>query len=203
MRIDNIKYNFSKNIKFLRESKNMTQQKLADELNYSDKSISKWENGDVIPDVTTLSMIADYFLIKIDELISQEIHITYHKKTRHLMIVLGSFFGELFFASLLFFIFHTIYSIERSWLIYLYALPMYFAILITLSCIFFNYKVTLIAISLCSFSVILALYFTFLINNLWFLFIINITLQIVYIFIGIIITMYKKSNRYLHTIMGK
>ena len=56
-----IKQNFSKNLSVLRKSRNMTQAELAEKLNYSDKSISKWERGDVLPDITTFKMIADFF----------------------------------------------------------------------------------------------------------------------------------------------
>ena len=39
----------SKNLTMLRKEKGLTQAELAEKLNYSDKAISRWENGDTLP----------------------------------------------------------------------------------------------------------------------------------------------------------
>lgn len=57
-------------IKILREQNNMTQNHLAKELNVSDKTISKWENGRGYPDITMLESIAAVFRITVTELLS-------------------------------------------------------------------------------------------------------------------------------------
>ena len=38
------------NLVKLRKEKKMTQLELAEKLNYSDKAVSRWENGEVVPD---------------------------------------------------------------------------------------------------------------------------------------------------------
>ena len=53
-----IKQNFARNLLAYRKARGLTQSQLAEKLNYSDKSISKWERGDVLPDIVTISMIA-------------------------------------------------------------------------------------------------------------------------------------------------
>lgn len=45
-------------IKALREQKNCTQQQLADQLHLSAKTISKWETGKGLPDITLLEPLA-------------------------------------------------------------------------------------------------------------------------------------------------
>lgn len=57
----------------LRKDKNITQKQLADKLNISDRTISKWERGGGIPDVSLLSDIADFFDITIETLLNGEI----------------------------------------------------------------------------------------------------------------------------------
>ena len=61
-------YKFGNYICKLREDKNLTQGELADKLDVSDKSISKWENGKNMPDITVLPMVARIFGISMDEL---------------------------------------------------------------------------------------------------------------------------------------
>ena len=46
-------------IKRLREGKKMTQQQLAEELNVSDKTVSKWETGRGYPDISLVEQLVD------------------------------------------------------------------------------------------------------------------------------------------------
>ena len=57
-------------IKELREKYHLTQLELADKLNVSDKTVSKWETGKGYPDISLLEPIAQVFGISITELIS-------------------------------------------------------------------------------------------------------------------------------------
>lgn len=51
-------YNFSTNLRRLRLKQNLTQEQLAEMLNYSKKSISKWESGHALPPSAILLDIA-------------------------------------------------------------------------------------------------------------------------------------------------
>ena len=53
-----------------RKRSGFTQAGLAEKLGYSDKSISKWERGDGIPDVFCLKRMADLFGVTVDYLLS-------------------------------------------------------------------------------------------------------------------------------------
>lgn len=57
-------------IKRLRESKSLTQIELANKLNVSDKTISKWETGRGYPDVSLLSDLANALGVSLIELMS-------------------------------------------------------------------------------------------------------------------------------------
>jgi transcriptional regulator with XRE-family HTH domain len=62
----------AENIKNLRNSKNVTQEELADYLNISFQSVSKWERGENIPDIQTVAALANYFDVRTDELLGME-----------------------------------------------------------------------------------------------------------------------------------
>ncbi|QHQ63157.1 helix-turn-helix domain-containing protein [Anaerocolumna sedimenticola] len=53
----------------LRKEKGIGQQALADVLGVSYQSVSKWETGITMPDITLLPVIAEYFNISVDELL--------------------------------------------------------------------------------------------------------------------------------------
>ena len=49
----------------------MTQSELADEFGYSDKAISKWENGDTLPDIETLYKLCQFYNVSLDFLVDE------------------------------------------------------------------------------------------------------------------------------------
>lgn len=53
----------------LRKYKGITQSELADFLGVSFQSVSKWENGITMPDISLLPMIAEYFQVSVDEIL--------------------------------------------------------------------------------------------------------------------------------------
>ena len=55
-------------IRTLRKSKNLSQEVLAQYLSVSFQAVSKWENGDTMPDVTLIPAIASFFEVSTDEL---------------------------------------------------------------------------------------------------------------------------------------
>lgn len=59
-------------IKRLREEKKITQQQLADKMNVSDKTISKWETGRGIPDISLIEPLAEALGISVIELFAGE-----------------------------------------------------------------------------------------------------------------------------------
>ena len=59
-------------IRQLREKKKMTQTQLAQRLSVSDKTVSKWETGRGLPDITLLEPLAGALGVSLPELLSGE-----------------------------------------------------------------------------------------------------------------------------------
>lgn len=55
-------------IRSLRKRKNISQEVLAQYLGISFQAVSKWENGDTMPDVTLIPALASFFEVSTDEL---------------------------------------------------------------------------------------------------------------------------------------
>lgn len=62
--------NIGQFIQELRKAKNMTQKDLAEMIGVSDKTISKWENGNSIPDTSILLSLCQALDISVNELVS-------------------------------------------------------------------------------------------------------------------------------------
>lgn len=62
---------FCNNLKYLRKSRSLTQQELADVLGISRQGYAKYENNLGEPDISTLIKLADYFDVTVDSLIGR------------------------------------------------------------------------------------------------------------------------------------
>ena len=56
-------------LKTLRREKNMTQEQLAEQLGVSSRTVSRWETGSNIPDISLLAELAEFYDVSIPELI--------------------------------------------------------------------------------------------------------------------------------------
>ena len=68
--MDQIK--IGKFIAALRKEKGLTQEQLGEKLGVTNKTVSRWENGNYMPDVEMLSLLSKEFGVSINELISGE-----------------------------------------------------------------------------------------------------------------------------------
>ena len=70
MRPEELKLITASNIINLRTNAGLTQAELGAKLNYSDKTISKWERAEAIPDAYVLKQIGEIFGVTVDNLLS-------------------------------------------------------------------------------------------------------------------------------------
>ena len=66
--------NFAENFKRLRKEKGITQEKVAEVLEVSGQSVSRWELGICYPDLEMLPSIANYFDVTVDSLLSNDVN---------------------------------------------------------------------------------------------------------------------------------
>lgn len=83
MELAELKLISASNIIRLRTEAGMTQAELGNKLNYSDKTISKWERGEAIPDAYVLTQLAEIFSVTVDYLLSSHDNWEKHKKVEH------------------------------------------------------------------------------------------------------------------------
>lgn len=70
--MEDLKQIVAENITRLRTAANLTQAELGSMVNYSDKSISKWERAEGAPDIYVLKRLADFYDVSVDALLSGE-----------------------------------------------------------------------------------------------------------------------------------
>ena len=177
----------AKNIVYLRTHAGMTQAELAQRLNYSVKSVSKWERGDGLPDVSVLAEMGKIFDVTVDWLITE--HAKPHPPrgitgmTRnHQLITLISLLGVLYSALMVFIVLWSLGQAE--WFVFLAALPASAVVYLVLNSVWGNRKNNVYIISALLWASILVTYMGLLLyggRNLWLLFLLGVPGQLVVI----------------------
>ncbi len=169
-----IKNVVAKNIATLRQMNNMTQTELGEKLNYSDKTISKWERGESTPDISVLVEIAGLFGVTLDSLVrsdnmktavneckSEEV-----KYNRRVIAYISESVG--FMVAILAFIITTLIMQRMSfqWLYFVYALPVSLIVKLVFNSIWFNPRRNYVIVSMLMWSILAAIHITFLYFNI-------------------------------------
>ena len=61
--------NFSKNLRLLRKSKNLTQKELGEKIGFSNRAVGDWELGVSEPNIETIKTLKEFFEISYEDLI--------------------------------------------------------------------------------------------------------------------------------------
>ena len=165
-----IKKNVAKNITELRILNNMTQLELAEKLNYSDKTISKWERAESTPDVSVLVEIADLFGVTLDYLVraknAEESTLKTKNENKKYNLRAISYIAESvgWIVALLAFIITSLILKETTfqWLYFVYALPVVIIVKLVLNSIWFNPRHNYLIVSALVWSILAAIHITFL-----------------------------------------
>jgi len=185
MNEENLKRIVAHNLSRYRKARNLTQIQLAEQLNYSDKSISKWERAEGLPDLVVLTTIAELFGISLNDLVTERKRLAKPKHRISRLLRAMIMFTSVWFLATVAFVLMGIFFAEeeRAYLAFIVAIPVSFAVLAILS-LFWGRKIhTFITVSICGWTIPLALLLVIQYEKLWLLFLIVIPLQIIAILI--------------------
>ncbi len=170
------------NISSLRKFNNMTQSDLAEKLNYSDNTISRWERGEIIPSVETLQKISEIFNVPVDSLLRDNVIYDVkqnvkssnikHIATMLLCVSLVWFMGIItFFYAETFF--HT-----NLWTLFVWCVPASCLIVLLFTKKLNNLILTYIFITILIWTLIVSIYLQFLEYNMYLIFLVGIPAQL-------------------------
>lgn len=191
--MENLNAIVANNLSELRKKSGLTQQQLAKQFNYSDKTISKWELGYAIPSVDVLKDLATFYGVNIDYLVNKhETTADIEKKNIKekddkkilILLLLNSVF--LLIATVIFV--WTCLDSDSSpyWQIFIWGTSACF-----LLSSFFIWRIWksnvipwLVITSLFTWTIITAFYCTFLDDNIWYIYFVGIPVELCLIIIS-------------------
>ena len=184
--MEEVKLAIASNIIRQRTKANMTQAELGEKLNYSDKTISKWERAESVPDVLVLKRIAEIFNVSVDDLLNAhdqwdapqgKSQSDASRRYSPAAIIMVSIAGIWTIATLIFIIFWVLGAIH--WSIFVYAVPVSLITLLVLNSIWNHGRYNLLIVSILVFSLIAIIYIALIQYRPWQLFLIAIPAQTV------------------------
>ena len=168
----------AKNIAQYRKAHHDTQLDLATKLNYSDKSVSKWERGESLPDVYILSQIAELYGVSVSALIGEIQPPKESKPHYHMFILLLSLALTMAVATLLFSMFMICKVDYPAWMFFVYALPVCSIICIVFTSLWWGILGQGVSVSALIWTLGLRLYLSFELENVSLIFLVCAALQV-------------------------
>ena len=170
--VDDLKVITASNIINLRTAKGMTQAELGELLNYSDKSVSKWERAEAVPDAYVLKNMSEIFGVSVDYLLnshdSWERPESFKKEERNFhsnVITILVIFG---IWTLAFLIYIIGWLLEANWwLLFVYAVPVSLITFLVLNSVWEQGKNNRHIIYALVASIFITVYITFRSYNPW------------------------------------
>lgn len=177
---EKLRENFAHNLGVFRKQSGMTQLELAEKLNYSDKSVSKWERGDGLPDLFVVTEIADLFGVTVNDMISEkEAHkpLLFRNKVITTILSVGIVW---LVATVIFFFFRIItQNVFKEWLIFIYALPISAVVLVVFTSVWWGKLSRFLAISALIWTIPISLYLTLIsVPEMYIIFVVAAVVQV-------------------------
>lgn len=205
---NNIEINqkIAKKLIYYRKAAGLTQAELAEKINYSDKSVSKWESGNGVPDVYTLMQLAQLYGVSINAFVDDEIPTQQRKQTRglHILIMLLSSGIVWLVASWLFVSFRLLKPGHAWWLAFIYAIVANAIVLLVYASIWRHRILNFICVTVLIWTTLLSIYLSvrilaggqgMVLDGLWCVFLLGIPLQVLEVLWVFFRTLLRKQKR--------
>ncbi len=204
---EDVKIKIANNLTALRKSKGLTQSDVAKALNYSDKSISKWEHADSLPDIAILSSLCEMYGVTLDYLVhenaEEQLKLAEEQKKASLnkaniITIILLAVAVVYLIATTAFVYTYILQNNKPpfWQAFIWGLPASSLVLLQINKRYIKNKaMAIVCSSLLIWTFILSVYLQFLQYNLWLIFIIGIPLQVIIILGSQLKTSRKTQNQ--------
>lgn len=182
--MNNVKETVAKNLTKLRQQKNLTQSEVAQILNYTDKSVSKWEHAETTPPIDILKQLADLYEVSLDYLVGDyndnfyDSKYTGKKNTTNKIIITILATSLVWLISTILYVYGMVFLQESYWVLFVTAIPFSVIVLFVFNGIWGKREFIFILASILVWSILASIYLSFLEYNIWSVFILGVPMQI-------------------------
>ena len=177
-----IKEIIAKNIINLRKKNNLTQNELAEKLNYSDNAISRWERAEVTPNIETLIQISEVFNVPLNSLLEENVVKAVSDRDKKEIInklaVTLLFVSLVWFIAVIGYIYGNLIFGLNLWTIFAWSIPASCLVMYPFNSYWGKYIYKFIILSVFIWTLLACIYLQFLTYNIWLIFFIGLPIQL-------------------------
>lgn len=172
----------SSNLTKLRKQKKLTQLELANKFNFSDKTISKWESGESLPNIDVLCKLAEFYDVTLNDLVDPAFEVESKDKKdegfSNKIAIASLAVSIIWFVVTIIFVYVKILTGYSIWTLFVWAVPFSAILSLIFNAIWGTRKAKFILLSVFLWTLLIALYLQTIVYNIWPIFILGVPSQI-------------------------
>ena len=169
----------------LRKSNGLTQVELGEKINYSDKTVSKWEKGDSCPNIEAICRIANFYGITVDELLTEDVNTggqmaeVKQRKYSKLIISLLAIIAVWTIATMAFVSFSLMHN-SVPWILFVAATPVTALVVLVFNSMWGNSRYNYLIVSILLWTTLTTIFLSDLkyVSVSWVIYLIGIPIQL-------------------------
>ncbi len=177
------------NLVKIRKQHNLTQVELSNKINYSDNAISRWEKGDVLPNLEILQTLATFYGVELSYFIEEHTDeqakiLNSRKRVLYWGIISCAVLAIWTICALVFLLLYNNNS-TYYYMAFVWGVPASAFVIRSIVKYYFKNKLSLLTNSICVWTTLATIYFQWLELNLWQVFLIGLPIQFMFILITV------------------
>ena len=177
-----IKEIISNNLITLRKSHSLTQNELAEKLAYSDNMVSRWERGEITPNIETLQKISEFYNVPLASLLEEH---SDNKKTKSDKIdnmkkfsIILMLVTTVWFAITITFVYANVVLHKNLWILFVLGVPLSCGVMMLFNGTWNKYIYRFVILTVLIWSLLAFFYLYFLKYNLFLIFLVGIPVEL-------------------------
>lgn len=174
----------SANLSAMRKRRGWTQAELAEKIHYSDKSVSKWERGEALPDLKVLKALAELYGVTVDCFLTEGAadapapYMAPASRLRYQIWVTLLAVCIVWLGATMLFVYSLLNTGHGFWTAFIWAIPLTTLVMLAFDRRFFHRRLAFPLASVFLWGAITAVFLQWLNYGLWALYFIGVPAQV-------------------------
>ncbi|MGN1212449.1 MAG: helix-turn-helix domain-containing protein [Christensenellales bacterium] len=181
--MENLESIIAQNLVLLRKKSGLKQTDVASRLKYSDKTISKWETGEVVPSVANLYALCNLYGVTLDQIVKPlnndaEVSLQKDYGKRNKLVISLLAITLVWILATVIYVYESILFSNNAWMLFVWSVPISCILALIFNSLWGKTKLNYLIISILVWTLIASFYLQFIQYNIFPLFFVGIPAQI-------------------------
>ena len=181
--MENLESIIAQNLVLLRKKSGLKQSDVASRLKYSDKTISKWETGEVVPSVANLYALCNLYGVTLDQIVKPlnndtEVILQKDYSGRNKLVISLLAITLVWILATVIYVYESILFSNNMWMLFVWSVPISCILALIFNSLWGKPKFNYLIISILVWTLIASFYLQYIQYNIFPLFFVGIPAQI-------------------------